>query len=44
MQVQALVDLGKMHKCSSKYGCRMMLVVKKDGNRELCGDYKPLNA
>jgi hypothetical protein len=27
----------------SKYVCRVSLLVKRDGNRRFCGDYRPLN-
>jgi hypothetical protein len=43
MQIQVLVYLGKMHKSSSKYACRITLSMKKDDIRRFCGDYKPLN-
>jgi hypothetical protein len=43
MQIQALVDLGKMCKNSLKYACRVTLLMKKDDIRRFCGDYKPLN-
>jgi hypothetical protein len=28
---------------TSKYACRVTLLVKKDGNRKFCEDYRPLN-
>jgi len=43
-QIQALVDLGKMHKSASEYACRIILPVNKGGHRRLCGDYRPLKA
>ncbi len=43
-QIDALVELGKMKPCNSKYACRVTLPVKKDGSRCFCGDYRPLNA
>jgi hypothetical protein len=27
----------------SQYACKVSLLVKKDGNRQFCGDYRPLN-
>ncbi len=42
-QIQALIKLGKMTNSDSKYGCRISQSVKRDGNRQFCGDYRPLN-
>ncbi len=41
--IQALIKLGKMKNNNSKYGCRVNLYVKKDGNERFCGDYRSLN-
>ncbi len=27
----------------SEYACKVILPIKKDGNKWFCGDYKPLN-
>jgi hypothetical protein len=35
--------LGKMKNSDSKYACKVNLHVKKDGNRSLYDDYRPLN-
>jgi len=43
-QIDALVDLGKMRPSNSTYACRVMLLVKRDGSKRFCGDYRPLNA
>jgi hypothetical protein len=42
-QIQALVDLGKMHKNALKYACKLILPMKKDGSQRFCGDDHPLN-
>ncbi len=42
-QIQALIKFGKMKNSDSEYACRVSLPVKKDGNKQFCGDYKPLN-
>jgi hypothetical protein len=42
-QIDTLVALGKMKPNSYKYVCRVTLPVKKDGNHQSYGDYKPLN-
>ncbi len=44
MQIDVLVELGKMKPSSSEYACQVTLLVKKDGSRHFCGDYRPLNA
>jgi len=43
MQINVLVELGKMKPSNSTYACRVTLPVKKDGSRQFCGDYQPLN-
>jgi hypothetical protein len=43
-QIDVLVELGKMKPSNSEYACRVTLLVKKDGSRCFCGDYRPLNA
>jgi hypothetical protein len=42
-QIDALVDLGKMKPSDSEYACRVTLLVKRDGSKRFCGDYRPLN-
>jgi hypothetical protein len=42
-QINVLVDLGKMKPNNFKYACCITLLVKKDGSRHFCGDYRPLN-
>ncbi len=43
MQINVLVELGKMRPSNSTYACRVILPVKKDGSRRFCEDYRPLN-
>jgi len=43
-QIDALVELGKMRPSSSEYACRVTLLVKKDGSKCFCGNYRPFNA
>jgi len=43
-QIDVLVDLGKMKPSNFEYACHDTLLMKKDGNRCLCGDYQPLNS
>jgi len=43
-QIDVLVNLGKMKPSNSEYAYRVTLLVKKDGSRHFCGDYRPLNA
>jgi hypothetical protein len=42
-KIYALVDLGKVKPSDSEYACRVTLLVKKDGSRSFCGDYRPFN-
>ncbi len=42
-QINVLVELGQMKPSDSAYTYRVTLLVKKDGSRQLCGDYRPLN-
>jgi hypothetical protein len=41
--IQAWIKLGKMKNSDSEYACRVNLLVKRDGSRQFCGDYRPLN-
>jgi hypothetical protein len=41
--IDVLVELGKMKPSDLEYACRVTLPVKKDGSRQFCGDYRPLN-
>jgi hypothetical protein len=41
-QIEALVDLGKMHKNALEYTYRVTLPMKKDGSERFFGDYRPL--
>ncbi len=43
IQIDVLVDLGKMKPNNSEYACRVTLLVKRDGSRRFCGDYRPFN-
>jgi len=43
VKIDVLVELGKMKLSDSEYACRVTLPVKKDGSRQFCGDYRPLN-
>jgi len=36
--------IGKMRKRSLKYACRMILPMKKEKKKKLCGHYMPFNA
>jgi hypothetical protein len=42
-QIDVLVELGKMKPSDFEYACRVTLPVKKDGSRQFCGNYRPLN-
>ncbi len=42
-QIDVLVDLGKMKPINSKYAYHVTLLIKRDGSRHFCGDYRPLN-
>ncbi len=42
-QIQTLIKLSKMKNNDSEYACKVILPIKKDGNKWFCGDYKPLN-
>ncbi len=42
-QIDALVVLGKMKLSTLDYACKVILPMKKDGNHQFCGDYRPLN-
>jgi len=42
-QINVLVELGKMKLSDPEYACHVTLPVKKDGSRQFCGDYRPLN-
>jgi len=42
-QIQALVDLGNMHKSALKYVCKVTLPMNEDGSCRLYGDYRLLN-
>ncbi len=44
LQIQTMVDLGKMHKSASKCACNVTLPMKKDSSQRFCGDYHPLNS
>lgn len=38
-----MVTLRKMKPKTLKYACKVTFSMKKDGNRQFCGDYYPLN-
>ncbi len=42
-QIDVLVNLGKMKPSNSEYTCRVTLLIKRNGSRHFCGDYRPLN-
>lgn len=42
-QIDALVALGKMKPSTLDYACKVILLMKKDGNHQFCGDYRLLN-
>ncbi len=42
-KIQPLVKLGKMKNSDYEYAYRVNLLVKRDGSKQLCGDYRPLN-
>jgi hypothetical protein len=44
IQLQNLLDKGFIHPSSSPWGCTTLFVPKKDKERRLCVDYRPLNA
>jgi hypothetical protein len=44
IQLQNLLDKGFIHPSSSPWGCPALFVPKKDKERRLCVDYRPLNA
>jgi hypothetical protein len=44
IQLQGLLDKGYIQPCISPWGCFTLFVEKKDKERRLCVDYRPLNA
>jgi hypothetical protein len=44
IQLQGLLDKGYIRPCTSPCGCSTLFVEKKDKERCLCVDYRPLNA